>query len=247
MSAPLVSVILPVWNAERYLGEALASVFAQAHRPLEVIAIDDGSTDVSAAILSSYGAAVTVLRQQNAGPAAARNAGLAVARGEFIAFQDADDRWHPRKLERHLAHFEAHPWMDLSVCLVQNVWDGDPADEDARLAERQLPRLFRGVVMQAVMARRRVFDRIGIFDPSRRFCEDTDWYLRAAEAQAGGAWLEEVLVFRRVHDRNMTREFPAVRVDTLAHVFKASIDRIRHRRRADASGARPPLADRVAL
>ncbi len=246
MNQPLVTVIVPVYNAARYLCESLDSVLAQQHDPLEIIAVDDGSTDASREILASYGPRVVVLHQANRGPAAARNTALACAHGEFIAFQDADDLWHPRKLERQLAHFRAQPGMDLSVCLVENFWDGDRAEEQARLDERQLPKLFRGVVMQAVLARRRVFDRIGRFDPSRRFCEDTDWYLRAAEAQVPGAWLEEVLVFRRVHPHNMTREFPAVRAETLAHVFKASIDRIRQRQRTAASAAADDAREGVA-
>lgn len=238
MSRPLVSVIVPVYNAERYLAEALESLFAQTYRPVEIIAVDDGSTDGSADLLTEYSDRIVTLRQPNAGPAAARNAGLARAQGEFISFQDADDRLHPRKLERQVAQLEAHPLLELSVCLVENFWDGDPAEEAARLAERQLPKLFRGVVMQAVLARRSLFERIGGFNEAMRFCEDTDWYLRAAEAKVYGYWLEEVLVHRRVHDGNMTREFPPVRTATLAHVFKASIDRIRQRRAAADSERR---------
>lgn len=237
MTRPLISVIVPVHNAERHLKEALDSVLAQSYRPIEIVAVDDGSTDGSAGVLASYGDAVAVIRQPNAGPAAARNAGIQRARGEFISFQDADDRLHPDKLQRQYAQFEANPGMDLSVCLVENFWDGDAVDEPAKLAERLLPKIFRGVVVQAVLARRSLFDRIGMFNPEMRFCEDTDWYLRAAENKVPGLWLEEVLVYRRVHGGNMTREFPAIRVDAIAHVFKASIDRIRRQRAAAATDA----------
>src|SRR5690242_4967891 len=98
MHGPTVTCIVPVFNGERYLGEALDSIFAQGHQPLEVLVVDDGSTDGSAAVAKSYGDRVRYFFQPNAGPAAARNLGLEAARGEFIAFLDADDLWHRDKL-----------------------------------------------------------------------------------------------------------------------------------------------------
>ena len=94
----LISCIVPVFNGERYLAEALDSILAQTWRPLEVIVVDDGSTDGTAHIAAGYGAEVSYIHQANAGPAAARNRGLDAARGEFIAFLDADDLWHKDKL-----------------------------------------------------------------------------------------------------------------------------------------------------
>lgn len=107
MGGDLVSVIMPVFNAATWLRRAVDSVVQQSHRNLELIAVDDGSADDSLAILGTYARAdarVRVQRQPaNGGVAAARNAGLAAARGDFIAFLDADDWWHPAKLERQLA------------------------------------------------------------------------------------------------------------------------------------------------
>src|ERR687893_681850 len=100
MSAPLVSCIVPVFNGERYLQAALDSIFAQTYRSLEVLVVDDGSTDNTAAIVGSYGDRVRYLQQDNHGPSAARNRGIEAATCEFIAFLDADDLWHAEKLER---------------------------------------------------------------------------------------------------------------------------------------------------
>ena len=101
MSSPLVSVIIPVYNGQAYLRPTLKSVFAQDYRPLEVIAVDDGSIDRSAEIIRSF-PEVVYLYQDNRGHAAARNAGISAANGEFLAFLDADDLWPPDKLNLHL-------------------------------------------------------------------------------------------------------------------------------------------------
>ncbi|MFA6229082.1 MAG: glycosyltransferase family 2 protein [Rhodanobacter sp.] len=112
MKGDLVSVIMPVYNAAAWLQRAVESVLLQSHRNLELIAIDDGSSDDSLALLDAFArtdARVRVQRQAvNGGVAAARNAGMAVAQGQYMAFLDADDWWHPAKLERQLASLHAH-------------------------------------------------------------------------------------------------------------------------------------------
>lgn len=226
---PLVSVIMPAFNQSRYIGAALESVFAQTYRPVEVVVVDDGSTDDTPAILAARADRVVGVRQANAGPAAARNTALAHVQGDFIAFLDADDLWHERKLERQMARFRAWPQLEISVCMVENFWDGDPAVEAERFRERGYEKVMAGIVVQALLARRAVFDRVGPFDTRFRFGEDTDWYLRAAESKAVAELLPEVLGYRRVHDGNMTRIWPKVRVDTMVDVVKASIDRKRGR------------------
>jgi len=100
MQSPLISCIVPVYNGERYLKEALDSILVQTHCPLEIIVADDGSTDGTASVVAGYGEGVKHLWQPNAGETAARNMGLSAAQGEFVAFLDADDLWHPEKLAR---------------------------------------------------------------------------------------------------------------------------------------------------
>ncbi len=108
MTGAPASVVIPVFNGARYLGEAVASVLAQTYRPVEVIVVDDGLTDGSAAVARSF-RAVRVLEQERGGPAVARNAGAAAATGEFLAFHDADDLLPPDKLERQIGHLLEHP------------------------------------------------------------------------------------------------------------------------------------------
>lgn len=116
---PTVSVVIPVWNAARYLPETLRSVLRQTRPPEEIVVVDDGSTDESAALAEGFGPTVCVLRQENRGESAARNRGIEAARGEWIAFLDADDLWHPEKLARQLAAVRTHPAVD---CVHTNWW-----------------------------------------------------------------------------------------------------------------------------
>jgi glycosyltransferase involved in cell wall biosynthesis len=109
MSTPLVSCIVPVFNGERYLAEALDSVLGQTYRALEVIVVDDGSTDGTPAVVRTFGARVRCVTQPNAGLAAARNRGLAAATAELVAFLDADDLWLPEKIACQMERFRAHP------------------------------------------------------------------------------------------------------------------------------------------
>src|SRR5436190_9496549 len=99
MNSSLISCIVPVFNGDRYLAETLDSILAQTHRPIEIIVVDDGSTDGTSAIAAEYGEKIRYIRQENSGVASARNLGLQSARGDFIAFLDADDLWHAGKLQ----------------------------------------------------------------------------------------------------------------------------------------------------
>ena len=109
MKNSLISCIVPVYNGERYLGEALDSILAQTYRPLEIIVVDDGSTDGTAEVVAIYGDQVRYLKQVNGGPAATRNLGLSSSNGEFVAFLDQDDLCHPEKLERLMERFKTRP------------------------------------------------------------------------------------------------------------------------------------------
>jgi len=225
----LVSVIVPSFNHAAYIGEALDSIFTQRHRPLEVIVVDDGSTDDTGAVLGPYRDRISVVKQTNAGPAAARNAGLARATGAFITFLDADDMWHPDKLERQLARFDARPELELSICCVESFYAGDPAEEERLLREREQPKVMTGVVVQTFVARASLFERVGGFDPRFRFAEDADWYVRATEQSVMEEHLAEVLCYRRMHAHNMTREWPEVKKESMLAVAKAAIERHRSR------------------
>lgn len=159
-----ISCIVPVYNGAAYIGEALNSILGQTLRPFEVIVVDDGSTDSTAEIVAEYHQTVSYVYQENAGPAAARNRGIALARGDFLAFLDADDVWHPEKLARQASRFQAVP--DLEYCLTykRNFWEPCLKHEEDRLRGEAHPITHDapGYVLQTFLAPRTTFEKVGL-------------------------------------------------------------------------------------
>ena len=225
---PTISCVIPVFNAAKYLAEALDSVLAQTVVPNEIILVDDGSTDESAQVAAKYGRHARLVSQENRGPAAARNRGLQLARGELIAFLDADDLWATDKTERQCDAFARQP--DLSICIThaRNFWAPELQHEQAHVDQRYTEP-HAGYVCQCLMARRSVFDRVGLFDESLRLSEDTDWFSRAERAGVVKQVLPEVLVHRRLHSTNTSYAIynsERARADLL----EVAMRNLRHRR-----------------
>lgn len=222
-----MSCIVPVYNGERYLGEALDSILRQTYRPLEALVADDGSTDGTAGVVRRYGSRVKHLWQPNAGPAAACNLGLDRSRGEFVAFLAADDLWHSEKLARQMDRFQTRPELDLCVTHIQNFWDPELAGEEAALHAHRLARPLPGYTLVTLLARRRLFEAVGRLDSTLRHGDGTDWFLRAAEHGAVMELLPDVLVYRRLHAANRSRHLADDSRRTYVHIVKAALDRRR--------------------
>jgi glycosyltransferase involved in cell wall biosynthesis len=203
MSEPLVSVIVAAYNGERFLHETLESVFAQDYEPFEVVFVDDGSTDGTGEIAQSF--PVRYLRQENKGLPAARNAGLAVASGELVAFLDDDDVLPPTKLSLQATYLREHP--DVGCVLGRQEWLFDGVGQPS------LPRdpIFGevgGIQLVTAMIRRHVLDELGGFDPSYRYAEDRDLFIRMREHGVEIAVLPDVVLHKRLHGSNMTMNRP---------------------------------------
>ena len=237
---PQVSVVLPVFNGERYLAEAIESLFRQTHQPLEIIVVDDGSTDATAEVIASCGDRVRALRQANSGPAAARNRGVLEGRGEFVAFIDADDLWHAEKLARQLACFERRPEVDACVTQVENFWIPELAEEAERFRDHRISKPTPAYVAATLLARRRLFDTVGLFDETLGFGHSTDWFLRAADRGAVVELVPEVLYRRRLHESNRTRLLNAASRDEYLMLVKRHLDRRRGLQVAEAGDDEPP-------
>jgi glycosyltransferase involved in cell wall biosynthesis len=213
-SGPLVSVIVPVHGGERFLAEALDSIDAQTHRPLETIVVDDGSPDSSAEIAAAR-KQVRLLRQRQLGVPAARNAGLAAAEGEFIAFLDQDDVWHSQKLERQLTLLRARPDVDIVFTKMEVVlMEGTPRPVWCRPEWLQTPP--PAFIPSAWLVRRSAFERIGAFDTSFSSGCDTDWLARAGEAGLHNETLDDPLVRWRIHGENGSYDIATVRREMFA-------------------------------
>lgn len=226
---PLVSIVIPVYNGERYLGEAIESVLAQTYRPVEVIVIDDGSTDSGAGIARSY-KEVRYIYQTNQGTGMARNVGIAAARGDFIAFLDHDDLWTPNKLSVQVDYLRRHPHVGCVIARMRNFLEpGTPRPtwirKDLLLTD------YTGFLLGTLVARKTVFEQIGDFNTSYRHSNDSDWFFRANDAGIPMAILPEVLLYRRIHGSNLSYDTQTMMSERM-RVLKASIDRKRNRKPA---------------
>lgn len=198
MTFPLVSVIIPFSNYERYLEAATRSVLSQTYAPLELILVDDGSTDRSAALAQAYVPPARYVRRENGGAGAARNTGIEHASGEFLAFCDADDVWLPTKLERQMTAWLQDATLDVIFTGVTEFW----ASVEAGVPRRATRRNFPGALPSALLVRRAAFHRVGPFSEELRIGEWADWYTRMRDAGLREAWLPEVLVARGLHPSN---------------------------------------------
>ena len=201
---PLVSVVIPVFNGERFLAEALDTVFDQTHRPLEVIAVDDGSTDGTPHVVARYGTRVRYVRQENAGASSARNRGIALATGEFVALLDCDDLWEREKTARQLARFAARPALGACATHMANFWTDEVRHEldalqGSRLTEPQ-PN-----VGSSLMVRRALFERFGMLDPTMKHRDIQEWVTRLTGEGIETETMPDVLVRRRIHQNNESR------------------------------------------
>ena len=221
----LVSCVVPVRDGERYLAEAIDSVLAQDHRPLELLVIDDGSTDASAAIAAAYGAPVRVLSQAPTGIAAARNLGVEAAGGAFVCFLDADDRYRPGKLSSQLALLEARPELEGCLCMAENFWEPGLEQEERRY--RELGKLRASHHVGNLLARRSLFERLGPMPTGSDAGSDIEWFLRVRDAGIELALLDEVHLDRRMHPASHSHRLAGL--DPYLDLAKARIDRARGR------------------
>jgi glycosyltransferase involved in cell wall biosynthesis len=212
-----VSVVIPVRNGERFLAEAIESALGQSRPPLELIVVDDGSSDSTSEVAREFGSRVSYVRRPPLGVAAALNCGIALARGDFLAFLDADDVWTPNKLELQLATLRAHPRLDAVFGHLANVSEDEGACGT-----------FAGWSRGTMLIREEAFARVGPFT-QWRLGEFVEWYARAVDLGLRLLMLPEVLLLRRVHDANVGVRLRHERGE-YARVLKAVLDRRRSER-----------------
>jgi glycosyltransferase involved in cell wall biosynthesis len=227
VTGALVSVIVPVRDGERYLAEAVRSVLDQSYEHVEPIVVDDGSEDGTPGVLSALGGAVRSIRQEPAGTAAAVNHGVELARGDFLAFLDADDLWTPDKLELQMAALASDCELDAAFGHVRQFHSPD-LGEAQRAAIDCPPDPVPGLSKGTMLIRRDAFERVGRFDTAWRVGDFVDWYARAQERGIASTMLPDVVMLRRLHAGNSTLRRPEALVD-YARVARAALERRRAR------------------
>ena len=237
MAAPLISVVITAYNAAEFISETLDGIRSQGFRDFEILVVDDGSTDGTAAIVREY-TDVRYVHQANAGQPAARNTGIRNALGSYIAFVDADDLWMPDKLEKQMACLGRRPeaaWIYSDAL----AFHSDSRAIFGGVGERKLhegdilrPLLLSSFIPSATpVVRKSVFSDVGLFDEScdRRIGEDWNMWLRIA-AKYPVAVIKEPLALIRIHEGNMTRiTDPGVAYRSKRSIMEAAMSRNRDR------------------
>src|SRR4028119_1041930 len=213
-STPQVSVIIPAYNGDRYIAQAVESVISQTYKNWEIIVVDDGSTDDTRRALQPYVEKIRYVYQENQGVAAARNRGIQEARGELIAFLDHDDFFLPDKLAAQVACFEAQPQLGIIHSGWRRVdWRGETLGDVEPW--QKAPNLdleewvqWKPILLSAMMFRREWLERVGGLDTRFQQVCDLDLALRLTLMGCQSTWLHQITVCYREHDRNESRKTP---------------------------------------
>lgn len=230
-----VSVIIPVFNGEKFIGEAIESVLHQTVKALEIIVVDDGSADDTEAIIKKIEGNIQYVYQENAGVAAARNRGLELAQGDLIGFIDADDIWMKNKLEIQLNLLEKKPEYEMAVGLVFRT----PLSETESAVNPEHGEGEYATHVGSALFKRQVFEKVGNFDEEMKFSEDVDLFLRILEAGIKVWGHADIVQLYRRHDQNVTLDTKRSN-SFLLKAFKKSLDR-RKKRGKNFSDAIPNI------
>jgi glycosyltransferase involved in cell wall biosynthesis len=201
---PLVSVVIPVYNGEKFIADSIQSVLGQTYQPVEIIVVDDGSGDSTAEIARSF-EGVKYIYQENQGHGQAKNTGIDAANGDYLAFNDVDDVWKPKKLELQMDILQKNPEIGYAICEVRNFLEpGTPMPEYMKSSdfEKEYP----GYIPSALVIRRQILEQAGNFNPGFKRSNDSDWFFRAKDAGIRMFIVDEALVRRRIHLTNLSHD-----------------------------------------
>jgi glycosyltransferase involved in cell wall biosynthesis len=219
----MIDVIIPVYNGERFISQAINSALEQTWKKLNIIVVDDGSTDNSVAIVNDYVkqySNIKLICKAHSGISATLNAGLANSTAPYVAFLDADDIWHAEKLEKQIQKLTTE-YAEACFCLIQEFENFD--ETIAKPTFRARPQIMKGYSKTCLLTRRAIFDKIGIFDEAMPI-DFVEWMSRAIRADIKVKMIEEVLTYRRVHNTNTSA---GVKKNAFLDIIKTHIDKKR--------------------
>jgi glycosyltransferase involved in cell wall biosynthesis len=203
MIKSLVSVIVPVFNGEKYIEETLEAILNQDYTSKEVIVVDDGSEDGSSEIIQTF-SEVKYIYQENSGVPVARNRGLREAKGEFIAFSDQDDLWKKHKLSDQVNYLLDNPEAEYVICK-RKVFLEPGLTPPSWLRKELLDSENVDYSPSSLVARASAFQEIGMFNTEVENASDVDWLFKAKDAGIGKGVIEKVLYLKRIHENNHSR------------------------------------------
>ena len=234
-----ISIIVPVKNGENYLREAILSGLAQDYENIEMIVVNDGSTDKTSEIIESFGTRIKTLHQENQGVGASRNRGVEMSQGEYLAFLDHDDLWEPSKLRKQKKLWEEAGSDPLVFCQMQQFFCPTLNEEERKKIILNQAAL-SGYIPGGLFISKRRFLQIGFFTETRDLGDFMEWYAKALSLNAPHTLLNAVGLYRRIHQNNMGRHKEAHPRAGYLRTLKHCLDRgsahaVRRELLADAS------------
>ena len=223
---PTISIIIPVYNGERYLAEAIESVLTQTRRPEEILVIDDGSTDGTRKVAERFAENILYIAQTHQSAPAARNLGIRHASGDLLSFLDADDLWLEEKLARQINAFQNNPSLEASFCHLQNFISPDLSPEQAARFYCPLDPM-PGYTLQTLLVKRTLFSKLGLLDTSLEVGDSVEWCQRVLNSTENVNLLEYVGVRRRIHGANLTHRRRTDANKNYLQLLKRTLDRKR--------------------
>ncbi|MEN8153736.1 MAG: glycosyltransferase [Acidobacteriota bacterium] len=224
---PLVSIIIPVFNSESYVKDAISSVIDQTFKDIEIIVIDDGSTDKSLEIISGFKGIKLIKSETNRGVSHTRNRGIRESRGEYIAFLDSDDFWINEKLDKQIKILLKNRSIEGIYGKFKNFFENGVIIPEYISKQMFLrPEFGKVKNIGTLLTERKVFEKIGMFNESIRSGEDLDWFIRANDSGVNFKFVPEILMHRRLHGSNLSYDsFDNKKY--LLEIFQNSINRKR--------------------
>ena len=217
---PAVSVIMPVYNTGRFLREAIESVIQQSHPRFELIVVDGESTDDTRQIAESFGDRLRYFPTTRDNVSVAKNFAIPLARHPVISFMSGDDVWHAKKLEKQASLLMSNPEISICVCRLRYFLDPScqwPRNFPGKLKEGE----HTGYICETLFLRREVFAQVGLFDETLATAEDVDWFARARSAGLTIGEVPEMLLRKRVHDRNISLTQAGIQSDLMRALLRS--------------------------
>jgi glycosyltransferase involved in cell wall biosynthesis len=221
-----VSVIIPLYNCEKYIGEAIDSILGQTFNPYEILVIDDGSTDRSFEIANSFNPPVRVISKPNGGTASALNRGISEAQSQYLAFLDADDLWRKDKLEKQVNKMKEDPELDCVFGYVHQFHSPELSLQARQMIECPTEPQ-EGIVAPAMLIKKDAMMRVGLLNESFIEAEFIEWYSRAREHELKIHLLEDIVLDRRLHLDNKSRRLREDKYKAILKISKGIINRHR--------------------
>ena len=220
---PLISIMMPTYNNAKYIKQAIESIYAQNYDNIEIIVVDDGSTDTTKEILQQY-KDIKYFYIGHKGISVARNTALENTKGEYIAFLDSDDYWLPNKLNTQMQYFKEHPDCEIVFTKYENFFENEKLKTNKRAMHEKMMEKFLKQYLPSSIIKKELFEKYGFFDENFSGVEDTEFLYRLLEKGVNiNHIIPEIFYVRRIHGQNVTLNYNQDTVKYITAILRKGV------------------------